>query len=669
MPNLINVQQDRPLYLQLQNTDMQKRKCIIFLFFLFLITASSFAQQNEIELDPVTVTSSLLPTQSSKTGRNILVIKGDQFLNLPINSIDELLRYVPGMEVQARGPMGAQSDFVLRGGTFQQVLVIVDGIRVNDPNTGHFSSYIPIAPTEIDRIEILKGGSSAIYGSDAVGGVIHIITKSFNTRSAQKRRQFLSQITVGENDLVNANAGGFYSNGKTAISGGILSNNAKGEKLRGINGYFHVNTLSVSLQHHINNNWQLALRSAYDHRDFAAQNFYTAIKLDTASEKVKTFWNQFRLAWQKNKNKFSVDAGYKKVNDEFLLNPSAIANNNKSKLWQVLGVYEHRFSTKTILTSGGQFQLRKIKSNDRGNHNVKQLTGFTSLQQLVCESFTVNPTIRMDWNELGGTELVPQLNLSYRLAFFQFRGSIGKTIRYADFTEQYNNYNKPPFVRSGNRIGNPALTAERSLSYEAGVDILINNNLKIGSSFFQRDYDDLIDYVLTPYDQIPRRNNLAVGGNFFFAKNIAHVKTTGFETDLQFIKKISDHQSITTNLGLVWLDSKSGETAPSLYISSHADFLTNFSIHYSIKSFSIGVNGLYKKRSPLFQNESVSSIFAKLNEDYFVANLKTEISIYKKLIGFFVHVDNLFDENYSDLLGAKMPGRWVMGGIKISLNK
>jgi iron complex outermembrane receptor protein len=58
-----------------------------------------------------------------------------------------------------------------------------------------------------------------------------------------------------------------------------------------------------------------------------------------------------------------------------------------------------------------------------------------------------------------------------------------------------------------------------------------------------------------------------------------------------------------------------------------------------------------------------------LSEDYFVANLKTEISIYKKLIGFFVQVDNLFDENYSDLLGAKMPGRWVMGGIKISLNK
>lgn len=99
------------------------------------------AQQNE--LDPVTVTSTLLPLSSSVTGRNITVIKSEQFSKLPVNSIDELLRYIPGVEVQMRGPMGAQSDIVLRGGTFHQILVILDGIRLNNPNTGHFNSYIP----------------------------------------------------------------------------------------------------------------------------------------------------------------------------------------------------------------------------------------------------------------------------------------------------------------------------------------------------------------------------------------------------------------------------------------------------------------------------------------------------------------------------------------------
>ena len=136
------------------------------------ITATAIAQQSE--LDPVTVTATLTPVSSSVTGRNITVIKGDRFINMPVNSIDELLRYVPGLEVQMRGPMGSQSDLVVRGGTFQQVLVTLDGVRLNDPNTGHFTSYIPISPAEIDHIEILKGAASAIYGSEAVGGVIHV---------------------------------------------------------------------------------------------------------------------------------------------------------------------------------------------------------------------------------------------------------------------------------------------------------------------------------------------------------------------------------------------------------------------------------------------------------------------------------------------------------------
>src|ERR1044072_9129618 len=122
-------------------------------FFLLLFSTALSAQDSlkETVLDPVTVTASLAPQKISATGRNIVVIKGDAFSKLPVHSVDELLRYLPGIEVQMRGPAGSQSDIVLRGGTFQQVLVILDGMRVNDPNTGHFNSYIPISPSEIDR--------------------------------------------------------------------------------------------------------------------------------------------------------------------------------------------------------------------------------------------------------------------------------------------------------------------------------------------------------------------------------------------------------------------------------------------------------------------------------------------------------------------------------------
>jgi len=110
------------------------------------VFTKSVGQEN---LDPVTVTSSLIEKRSSETGRNITIIRGETIAGLPVHSLDELLKYIPGVEAQMRGPQGSQSDISIRGGTFQQVLIILDGLRLNDPNTGHFTGYIPISPAEI----------------------------------------------------------------------------------------------------------------------------------------------------------------------------------------------------------------------------------------------------------------------------------------------------------------------------------------------------------------------------------------------------------------------------------------------------------------------------------------------------------------------------------------
>ncbi len=211
--------------------DMRNLIAIGTLGFLFLKGFTTFAQELPLQardkntsvnsdLDPVTITASLTPERVSRTGRNVYIIKGEKFYNLPVHSVDELLRYIPGVEVQARGPMGSQSDIVLRGGTFQQVLVILDGVRLNDANTGHFTSYIPIAPAEIERIEVLKGASSAIYGSEAVGGVIHIVTKAFSAKQGAASSSAMAQLSAGEYGLFNASAGGFVNNGKTAVGFG-----------------------------------------------------------------------------------------------------------------------------------------------------------------------------------------------------------------------------------------------------------------------------------------------------------------------------------------------------------------------------------------------------------------------------------------------------------------
>ena len=622
-----------------------------------IISINLLAQQ---ELDPVTITTSLQPISSSSTGRNILVIKGEQFAKLPVNSIDELLRYLPGIEVQMRGPMGAQSDIVVRGGTFQQVLVIVDGIRVNDPNTGHFNSYIPIAPSEISRIEILKGASSAIYGAEAVGGVIHVITKSFDAKKDASSKNLSALTSVGEYGLVNVQAGGFYTNNGTSISGGVLTNNASGQPQRGINGFFHNTTASISAKQFITNAWSIAYRGAYDKRDFAAQNFYTTFASDTSREKVTSYWNHVRLAFAKDKHSFTLDAGQKNVDDQFQYNPISTTNSNKSRLLQGLAVYNWKASEKTGLTAGTQFVNKKINSNDRGNHNLDQAGAFMILNQKFGDHVYVNPALRLDWNERTGWEVVPQLNLSYRVKDLQLRGSAGKTIRDADFTERFNNYNKP--LVTGGSLGNPDLEPERSFSYEAGADFFGIKDIKIATTYFVRDHAQLIDYVPTPYAEIPRKSNLVPTGKYALAKNLGEVKTHGFEVDVQMIKNLNHDQHIWATLGATILNSKSNSGTPSFYLSSHAKFLLNSSINYTVKWFSISANAIYKERKP----QTATAINAVISDNYFVANVRLQAMVCK-MVGAFVQVDNIFDKKYSDLLGSQMPGRWLMGGLKVTL--
>jgi iron complex outermembrane receptor protein len=629
---------------------------------MLLLSAYAIAQDNERVLDPVTITSSLVSKPVSQTGRNIVIIKGEEFSRLPVHSIDDLLRYLPGVEVQMRGPMGAQSDIVLRAGTFQQVLVIIDGVRVNDANTGHFSSYIPIAPAEIDHIEILKGASSAIYGSEAVGGVIHIISKTFAARQQPARKYNVqADLMGGEYELANANIGGYYQKNKTALSGGWLSNNTEGQLQRGTRGFVYANTASLSVSHFFNEKWQLSLRTSYDNRRFSAQNFYTTFGSDTAKEKVNSLWSQARLSYTGKNHRIKTDIGWKAIEDEYSFNRPSIPNNNKSQLMQATISDEWKIGECLVLVNGVQVINKRIRSNDRGNHDLLQAAAFFVWNQSIHD-FTINPALRIDWNERSGAELVPQMNLSWRRNAFQLRASAGKTIRDADFTERFNNYNKT-LVTSG-RVGNPELEAERSFSYEGGADYFAGKNFKVAATFFQRLHKRLIDYVPTAYADMPRKDNLSPAGTYALARNIAKVNTTGGELDLQFQKSFGRNGTIYAGAGMIWLHSRSSDTIPSFYVSSHATFLNNFFAEYTHRLFFISVNGIYKTRD----KQAAQAIHAELSSDYFLLNARIGPSLCNGRVKTFIQINNLFNVSYSDLLGSAMPGRWFLAGINCALS-
>ncbi len=628
-----------------------KRLLISFGFFSVL----SAKGQPSLTLDPVTVTSSRLSQQSSTTGRSISVVEGRFFQQLPVTSVDELLKYIPGVEMQFRGPSGAQSDIVIRGGTFQQVMVLLDGIKLNDPITGHFSSYFPIAPYEIERIEILRGPAAAVYGAEAVGGVINIITKTFNNTGKEKRERAMASAGAGQYGWATAELGWHRTTGKTNIAAGFLTNNTRGQLLRGnTRGYLHNHTGSVSVGFTLCPQWQLMLRSSYDSRDFAAQNFYTTFASDTATEKVSTWWNQLKLRRKKGNATDEIDFAFKRTTDHYLYNKISIPNDNTSASLNVQYTHQRVIDRSWSLVYGLQGDRRTIRSNDRGNHDTHHGAAFLGAGY-GYKLLRINPALRLDYDENFGLQLLPQANAALQWKQWVLRASAGRAIRSADFTERYNNYNKP-VVGSG-RIGNPDLQAERSWSYDMGIDFT-GRYLRAGIGVFSRHQDDVIDWANTAYADMPRRDNLVPTGSYALARNIKQLTTNGIEAEVA-VQYATGRHSIDANIGFTVLRSTGNDSIPSFYILSHARKMIQGNLVYGYGRFSVALNTIYKERDAL----SAPAIKAVITSSYWLVNVKAAVTLTHN-ISVYGTVTNAGDVEYSDLLGGRMPGRWIMGGVK-----
>ncbi|MCB9249497.1 MAG: TonB-dependent receptor [Ignavibacteriales bacterium] len=128
-------------------------------------------------MDSIVVTANRVPVSFSETGRTIDVITQREIEQLPVTNIQDLLEQVSGIDIKQRGPEGVQADVSIRGGNFEQSLILIDGIKLVDPQTGHHNMNLPVSFSQLERVEILKGQGSRIYGSNAFSGVINLITK------------------------------------------------------------------------------------------------------------------------------------------------------------------------------------------------------------------------------------------------------------------------------------------------------------------------------------------------------------------------------------------------------------------------------------------------------------------------------------------------------------
>jgi iron complex outermembrane receptor protein len=633
-------------------------KKVLFILLTVLPPGVVCGQEQYLEkLDSVVVYSPRIPQQIRETGRDITVLSRRELSTIPASSLDELLRFIPGVETQQRGLYGVQGDFSLRGSTFAQVLVLLDGMRINDPLTGHFNNNFPVTLSEIERIEIIRGPSSAAYGPDAVGGIINIITLAFSRQKSEDGIHSRGSIIYGENKLIAAEGGLNAGIGKLRLGAGGSVNISDGFPYKdGQPGRFDLHTGSVSAQLLLGKYSQISYRLSADKRDFSAWHFYTMSNADTASEESSSVWQQLRVSRNHAKVLTTLDLAYKTGYDNYLFNAVSLPNTHNTRMLNVHLSQQFELSRKITLQAGVQAFQQVIESTDRGTHELSSggtyLLGFWRALPLL----TFNFGGRLEYNEVYGTGFLPQAAVSWKLNQFTLRAASGKSFRAPDFTERFVG-TALPYLAPNRSLGNPDLSAEKAWTHELGADWQAGTPFRAGITFFTRTGQDLIDYIRTPTAAIRYNSQLLPDTTYFYARNFSQLFTSGIETRIGSTI-ITGNRNLAMNLGYTYLITRSNEELISRYLSNHSRHLLSGNLEFSGRWFSTGMAFLWKER-----NMTKSMRDLGMSADFFSLNGQISCFLLKGRLSVNLKVNNLTNRKNMDIPGLVLPGRWIAGGM------
>ncbi len=639
-----------------------QHKIFFLIFFLLTLSAALKLHAQEAPLegflpDSIVVTASRNAEDVRITGRRMTVLTARDLAAAPVASVDELLRTVGGVETLSRGGFGVQSDITMRGSTFNGVLVLVDGARLNDPMTGHFLSDLPVPLSEIVRVEIMRGPATVLYGPDAIGGVIQIFTYAGLADAAQAAPGLEGSALLqrGEHELYNLDAHARLKTGRTLFSAatnwqgsdGMEITGADGRTLRSSRGEvrtdFSRQSHALALTHAFNNASFYA-RVGVDDRDFGAFHFYTPFPSDTAREATTTYWTQLRLQGnQTAPTRWQVQAAARQHEDEYIYNPRTPANRHTSRLFYGQAQAARDLHRNLLATGGGTVSLRGIESNNLGQHQDASAGAFLSGRWQPASRLTLNAGGRLDYDPGYGAEATPQFSVAYNLKALTLRAGASRAVRAPNYVERYFNTT----VRSprGGNLGNPDLKAERAWAYEAGLDVYPLPGLSFHATGFLRDTDNLIDFA-----------RLSAQDTVFLARNILSVRTRGLEIDAEARQTLGMGR-VRFAASYAWLDAELGDApagATFKYVLTNARHLVQGLAAFDAGPASLGLQALWKE--PL-QGDSYGLVNARLGYRF---------SLRRGSITLSGELRNLFDVQYTEVFDAPMPGRWWLFGLRLS---
>ena len=410
--------------------------------------------------------------------RSIEVLTREEIAQIPARSVADLLQWATGVETRSRS--GAQADLAIRGSSFEQVVVQVDGVRMNDPQTGHFHLDLTVPVEDIERIEIVRGPASSLYGPDALGGVVNIVTRDGTDTGVSAAR-----LEGGGFGQVGAAVTGGFGTTRSAWRGGAEFRRSDGHRdgtdyrvgkasLRGrsdVAGGTLRTDLGVAL------------------RDFGANGFFAAFD---SYEETRTVHGAARWKPDEGGGGIRLEPGvtFRLHDDDFVLvrgQPELFRNQHTN--WQVGGelIARARAGEDVALAGGFEVRQEELDSNNLGRRS--ETRGALFAEAVAGERGRVLGTVglRVDEHEVYGTEVSPSASAAWWVApGVKLRVSGGRSYRTPSWTDR--------FLDSPANKGTPGLQPETAWSGEVGVE-LRGRRARLAVTGFLREADDLIDFA------------------------------------------------------------------------------------------------------------------------------------------------------------------------------
>jgi len=634
--------------------------------------------EKEATLDDVEVTGSRAPLALGQAARMVTVLSREDIQAAPVQSINDLLKMAVGVDVRQRGPIGAQTDVSIRGGTSEQITILLNGINICDPQTGHNAFDFPCDISDIERIEVLEGPAGRVYGTSSLLGAINIVTKSGERREVRGKRSevrgeggsFGYLSTAGRIALTSPlsaltsqlSASYTRSDGYQRAKSGALNSDYSGGKV------YYQGSYSLT-SHHSSLTPKISWHAGLSMKGFGSNTFYSA-KFDEQYEKTTKIYTAIKgetggyihlspsIYWNRSYDRFELIRGTE---------AKVPFNYHRTDVFGInLNSYFDWLLGRTAL--GAEFRNEDIISGNLGEplNQPKHISGtdrdylfglnrsnlsFHLEHNILLSRFTLSAgflAIKNTWNEMPFT-IYPGIDASYRIGDnWKVYASYNSSLRMPSFTELY--------YSVGGHKADKYLKPEELRAVEGGVKFS-NRWLTAKAAVFHHHSRDMIDWVRDTREQDAPWQSV----------NLTKVNTLGVETTVncQLSTPTSQLSPVNCQLSYCYLH-QSKDTPEYLQSQYSLEYLRHkltaqLQMHIA-EQLNLTVNYRWQDRMGSY-TDTDGQIQPYHPYSVVDARLAWDADTYS----IYIAGNNLTSHRYVDYGNVPQPGAWVTAGVKVSL--